>query len=199
MVREVTALTVVVAVALGLFGYSLTVRRGLEQGVDDKTAALVGARSMIEVAEDFRGQKLAGAMTPPAEDTTIVWRRGASLLPAFGEAPVLAIDPATFADVADWGASGDLDAGRALVPRLEKKAKGLPVILAGDPKQGVGDEGTLDFSSEFEIPYQVVGVVPAFPGSESDTGTTTVIINARKLIRLLPPTVDPRREGAQQR
>ncbi len=103
VVREVTALTVVVAVALGLFGYSLTVKRGLEQGVDDKTAALVGSRSQIEVAEDFRGQKLAGAITPPTDGTTIVWRRGASLLPAFGEAPVLAIDPATFADVGRLG------------------------------------------------------------------------------------------------
>lgn len=196
VVREVTALTVVVAVALGLFGYSLTVHRGIDEGVDDKAAALVGARSMITVDEDFRGQRMPGATTPPAADTTIVWRRGASLEPAFGEAPLLAIDPRTFEDVADWGASGEMDAGRPLVSRLAHKARGVPVILAGDPQQGVGDQGTLDFSGEFQVPYQVVGVVSAFPGSESDTGRTSVIVSARRLLRLLPPTVNPMRPGA---
>jgi hypothetical protein len=196
VLREVTALTVVVAVALGLFGYSLTVRRGLNQGVDDKTAALVGARSTLEVAEDFRRQGQAVAVTAPAERTSTVWRRGASIPPTFGEVPVLAIDPKTFADVADWGGSGTLDDGRELVPRLLEKAEGLPVILSGEPTQKVGDHGTLDFSGEFQIPFEVVGVVAAFPGSESATGTTTVIINARKLLKLLPPTVDPRAKFA---
>jgi hypothetical protein len=125
-----------------------------------------------------------------------VWRRGASIPPTFGEVPVLAIDPTTFADVADWGSSGTLDAGRELVPGLLEKGNGLPVILAGEPDQKVGDSGTLDFSSEFQIPFEVIGVVPAFPGSESDTGTTTVIINWRKLVKLLPKTVDPRKPFA---
>lgn len=196
VVREVTALTVVIAVALGLFGYSLTVRRGLEEGVGDKTAALVGARSTLEVAEDFRRQKLEGAMTPPAEGTSIVWRRGASLPPVFGDVPVLAIDPATFGDVADWGASGTLDAGRTLLPRLEEEAEGLPVILAGDPDYAVGDRGTLDFSGEFQIPFEVVGVVAAFPGSESDIGVTTVVINGWELLDVVPRTVDPGRRLA---
>lgn len=193
VVREVTALTVVVSVALGLFGYSLTVRRGLNEGVDDKTAALVGARSTLEVDEDFRRKKLEGAMTPPADGTSIVWRRGASLPPVFGDVPVLAIDPATFGDVADWGGSGILDPGRALLPRLEEKAEGLPVILAGDPDYDVGERGTLDFSGEFQVPFEVVGVVPAFPGSESATGVTTVIINGWKLLDLVPRGVDPGR------
>lgn len=197
VVREATALTVVVAVALGLFGYSLTVRRGIDEGVDDKTAALVGATTTLDVAEDFRGQKMAVATTPPVDGSTIVWRRGGSLLPAFGEVPVLAIDPGSFVGAADWGGSGELDAGRALVPVLAKKAKGVPVILAGDPDQEVGDQGTIDFSGEFQIPFQVVGVVSAFPGSESEAGKTTVIMSARRLIKLLPRTVNPIRKGAQ--
>lgn len=196
VLREITALTVVIAVALGLFGYSLTVRRGLDQGVDDKTAALVGARSTLKVDEDFRRQGMKVATTAPVERTSLVWRRGASIPPTFGEAPVLAIDPTTFADVADWGSSGTLDAGRELVPDLLEKAKGLPVILSGDPDQEVGDHGTLDFSGEFQVPFEVVGVVPAFPGAESDTGNTTVIINWRKLVTVLPPTVDPRKKLA---
>ena len=34
----------------------------------------------------------------------------------------MAIDPTSFDDVADWGGSGDLDAGRALLPELVDEA-----------------------------------------------------------------------------
>jgi len=193
VVREVVALTAVVAIALGLFGYALTVHRGIDEGVADKTAALAGAASIIEVAEDFRAQGMATAVTPPAEDTTIVWRRSTALPPDYGEQPLMAIDPESFDEVADWGASGDLEAARAVLPRLNQKAAGIPVVLAGDTDLELGDQSTIDFNSEFQVPVEVVAVVPAFPGSEAETGDVTVVASARRLFKVLLPVVDPRR------
>lgn len=194
VVREVVVLTAVVAIALGLFGYALTVHRGIDEGVADKTAALAGAETRIEVAEDFRGGGLARAVTPPAEDTTIVWRRTTTLPPDFGDQPLMAIDPASFDAVADWGASGDLEAARSALPRLNKKAKGVPVVLAGTTDLEPGDQGTLDFNGEFQVPIQVVAVVAAFPGSETATGDVTVVASARRLFPVLLPVIDPRRK-----
>jgi hypothetical protein len=201
VVREVTALTAVVAVGLGLFAYALTVHRGIDEGVADKTAALAGAATTIQVAEDFRGGGMKGARTarlstPPADGTSIVWRRTVSLPPDFGDEPLMAVDPDSFAGVADWGGSGDLDAGRELLPRLERKGKGLQVILAGETGLDAGDRGTLDFSGEFQVPFEVVGVVPAFPGSETETGDVTVIADTQRLMRLVLPTIHPGRRGA---
>jgi hypothetical protein len=196
VMREVTALTAVVAIALGLFAYALTVQRGIDEGVADKTAALAGAATSIEVADDFRGQRMQGVLTPPADDTTIVWRRTVTLPPDFGDQPLLAIDPESFDGVADWGASGELDAGREMLSKLDRKGHGLQVILAGRTHFKAGDQGTLDFNGEFQIPFEVVGVVSAFPGSESDTGDVTVITATRRLFRLVLPTVDPRKPGA---
>ncbi|WP_395656935.1 hypothetical protein [Nocardioides sp.] len=204
VVREVYALAGVVAVALGLFAYTLSVQRGIDEGVADKTAALTGSASSIEVAEDLRGhgtdpEGTDRAVTPPVPDSTVVWSRGVSVPPVFGEVPVLAIDPDTFADVADWGGSGELDAGRDLVPDLARPAKGLPVILAGDTDLVAGDQAVLSFTAGSTVPVSVLGVVPAFPGSERETGTMTVVIDSRRLFKVLgrtPPVVDPRVRGA---
>jgi hypothetical protein len=195
--REVTALATVVAITLGLFGYALTVRRGVEDGVADKTAALVGARTAIEVADDFRGHGTAGVVTPPLDRSTIVWTRGAGVPPTFGERPLLAIDPDSFDTVADWGASGDVEAGRRLLPLLETRQRGLPVIIVGDTDLQPGDQGTLDFNEEVQVPFAVVGVVGAFPGTAIDgAGGISVVASARKLFRLVPRVIDPRRRDS---
>ncbi|WP_296602100.1 hypothetical protein [Nocardioides sp.] len=199
VLREVSALAAVVAVALGMFAYTLAVQRGIDDGVADKTAALAGARSSIEVADDFRGQGRRVAVTAPAPGTSIVWRHGVVVPPRFGEQPLMAIDPETFADVADWGASGDLAAGRSLVPRLAEEAEGVPVIIVGDSDLEPGDQAALDFNSEgVQVPIQVVGVVDAFPGSESQPNDYTVVISSRRIFPLVPKTIDPRRKGASR-
>ncbi|WP_395692975.1 hypothetical protein [Nocardioides sp.] len=195
VVREVGALAGVVAVALGLFAYTLAVQRGIEEGVADKTAALSGATTTIELTDELRGHGTARAVDPPVANSTAVWSRGASLPPVFGEIPVLAVDPASFAAVADWGGSGELDRGRDLLPRLARPAKGLPVIIAGDTDLEAGDQALLDFTSQAEVPIYVLGVVDAFPGSASGAGSTTVVADSARLFRLLgrtPPAIDPR-------
>ncbi|WP_343907624.1 hypothetical protein [Nocardioides aquiterrae] len=196
VVREVVALAAVVAVALGLFAYTLTVRRGIDEGVADKTAALAGVATTIEVAEDFRAQGADRAVLPPLDGTTLVWRRNVGLPPGEIQVPLMAIDPTSFAGVADWGGSGDLDAGRALVPRLTTRAKGLPAILAGDTHLRAGDTTVIDLDSVSTVPMFVLGVVPAFPGSETEPGTVTVVLDSRRLFKLVPPDLDPRHKGA---
>ncbi len=194
VLREVVALSAVVAVSLGLFAYTLTVQRGIDQGVADKTAALAGTATTLEVADDFRGQGGDRAVLPPVEGTTIVWRRNVALPPNESGVPLMAIDPTSFADVADWGGSGDLDAGRALVPRLPTKERGLPVILAGDTNLKAGAETLINFDSVVTVPVYVLGVVAAFPGSETEPGSVTVVIDSRRLFKLVPPPVDPRKK-----
>jgi hypothetical protein len=196
VVREVTTLAAIVGVALGLFAYTLTVQRGIDHGVADKTAALVGTTTTIEVAEDFRSEGTARAVLPPLDATTLVWRRNVSLPPNETQIPLMAIDPTSFEDVADWGGSGDLDQGRALVSRLPKREKGLPVILAGTTSLHPGDQTVIDFDTVLTIPVYVVGVVPAFPGSETETGNVTAIVDSRRLFKLVTPDLDPRRKDA---
>ena len=196
VVREVVALSAVVAVALGLFAYTLTVHRGIDEGVADKTAALAGTATRLEVVEDFRAQGADVAVGPPVDGTTVVWSRNIGLPPDQVGVPLLAIDPATFADVADWGGSGDLDAGRALVPRLPTRQRGLPVILAGDTNLRAGSQTVIDFDTVLDVPVYVLGVVAAFPGSEIEPGTVTVVADSRRLFKLVTPDLDPRHRGA---
>lgn len=194
VLREVVALSAVVAVSLGLFAYTLTVQRGIDQGVADKTAALAGTATTLEVADDFRGQGGDRAVLPPVDDSTIVWRRNVSLPPNESQVPMMAIDPTSFADVADWGGSGDLDVGRALVSQLTTKQRGLPVILAGDTDLKSGAETIISFDSVITVPVYVVGVVSAFPGSETEPGTVSVVVDSRRVFKLVPPGVDPRKK-----
>ena len=71
------------------------------------------------------------------------------------------------------------------------------MILAGDTDLEPGKQGTISFDSVVDIPVFVLDVVDAFPGSESVTGAVTVVAGARRLFKVLPPDLDPRRKFAQ--
>ncbi|GGO68525.1 hypothetical protein [Nocardioides deserti] len=190
--RGQQALTAVLAVTLGLFAYALTVHRGLVEGADDKVAALVGAPTVTSFEDDLRGTGRR-AVLPPVEGSTLVWRQRATLPPVFGAQQLLTIDPLTFGDVADWGSTGTLAPGRDLLDRLEDPAAdGVPVLLAGDTERDVGDRGTLEVNEEISLPYIVVGVLPAFPGSEAGTGDAAVVPSSRAVFPRLPGYLDPR-------
>lgn len=190
--RGQQALTAVLAVTLALFAYALTVHRGLVEGADDKVAALVGAPTVTSFEDDLRGTGRR-AVPPPVEGSTLVWRQRATLPPVFGAQQLLTIDPLTFGDVADWGSTGTLAPGRDLLDRLEDPAAdGVPVLLAGDTERAVGDRGTLEVNEEIGLPYIVVGVLPAFPGSEAGTGDAAVVASSREVFPRLPGYLDPR-------
>lgn len=190
--RGQQALTAVLAVTLGLFAYTLTVHRGLVEGADDKVAALVGAPTVTSFEDALRGTGRR-AIPPPVDGSTLVWRQRATLPPVFGAQQLLTIDPPTFGDVADWGSTGTLAPGRDLIDRLEDPAAdGVPVLLAGDTERAVGDRGTLEVNEEISLPYIVVGVLPAFPGSEARTGDAAVVASSRVVFPRLPGYLDPR-------
>ena len=193
---DVVALSTVIAVALGIFGYTLTVRRGIVDGIDDKTASLAGAGTTVGVGDGLRGAGWRRAVQQPVPGSTVVWSRGVSVPPAYGDDHLMAIDPPSFVDVADWGSTGALADARRDLRKLDWDAKGLPVIVVGDTRLRTGDHGTFDFSSSVQVPFVVVGTAAAFPGASVDGATTTYVVGARRLFKLLPRGIDPRARGA---
>jgi hypothetical protein len=194
---EVTAVTLALAVGLGVLGYTLAAHRGVTQGVDDKVAALVGSRTVVDVGDSLSTgkKKPPRRQESPVAGGSIVYRQVVTVPPTFGAEPLMAIDVTTFADSADWGASGKLDAGRELLPRLRRApgAKELPVLLVGDTDLAPGDQGTLVSYEEWYVPFVVVGVVEAFPGSEADAGDIAIVADAAGLWKWVPKLIDPRR------
>ena len=193
---DAAAITLSLAVGLAVLGYALAVHRGVTEGIDDKVAAQVGARTVVELADELAGpaNRRPQQAVSPVHGGTVVYRGQARLPPAFGNQAVLAVDSRTFADAADWGGSGVLSRGRGALADLPGRRAALPVILAGDTDRRVGDHGTLNFYDEWSAPYVVVAVVPAFPGSEAigGSGEVTVVAEAQRLLRYMPRPLDPR-------
>lgn len=193
---DAAAITLSLAVGLAVLGYALAVHRGVTEGIDDKVAAQVGARTVVELADELAepANRRPQQAVSPVHGGTVVYRGQARLPPAFGNQAVLAVDSRTFADAADWGGSGVLSRGRSALADLPGRRAALPVILAGDTERRVGDHGTLNFYDEWSAPYVVVAVVPAFPGSEavSGSGEVTVVAEAQRLLRYMPRPLDPR-------
>jgi hypothetical protein len=160
---------------------ALAVHRGVTEGIDDKVAAQVGAPDGRRA-----GRRAGRAREPPAaaggqprHGGTVVYRGQARLPPAFGNQAVLAVDSRTFADAADWGASGVLSRGRGALADLPARRAALPVILAGDTDRRVGDHGTLNFYDEWSAPYVVVGGGARLSRSEAISGSGEVTVVAR--------------------
>jgi hypothetical protein len=49
-----------------------------------------------------------------------------------------------------------------------------------------GDRGILDAFDDWTVAFQVVRVVTAFPGSESEVGDVAVVVDAKRLISMIP-------------
>ena len=63
-----------VAVGLSVLGYALAVQRGVTEGVDDKVAAAVGARTVVDVADQLAHQPPRALPDSPLPQSTVVWR-----------------------------------------------------------------------------------------------------------------------------
>jgi hypothetical protein len=194
--REVAAVTLALAVGLAMLGYTLAAHRGVTHGVDDKIGALVGSRTVVDVGTSMARKRIPSRQPriprSPVPGGTVVYRQLVSLPPAFGSQPLMAIDAKTFASAADWGSSGALSAGRDLLPRLRERGPDLPVLLVGDTDREVGDKGIFVSYEEWSARYVVVGVVDAFPGSETESADVTVVAAADALLRFVPSQLDPR-------
>ena len=67
---------------LSVLGYGLAVRRGVADSVDDKAAALAGARTTAALGDQLQGSSLDEADALVGEGSTVVYEHAASLPPA---------------------------------------------------------------------------------------------------------------------
>ncbi len=187
------AATAVLAIGLTVLGYGLAVSDGVGIAVADKAAALTGAATRVDVGEQLVGRRTGEADALAGPDSVVVYRRGVTLPPAFGEQPLLMADPAQLAAVVDWGATLDTPGREALeeLAAVGAPEDPVPVVLAGTTASRPGDRVTMSFNSSVDVDAVVVAAVEAFPGSESEDGVVTVVAPTRQLVRALPRAFRP--------
>lgn len=188
-----TAATAVLAIGLTVLGYGLAVRDGVSVAVADKAAALAGAPTRVDVGEQLVGMPLAAAARVAGPGAAVVYRRGVTLPPAFGEQPLLMADPEALASAIDWGARLD-ETGRGALAELGREhdpEDPVPVVLAGTTDARAGDLVTLTFNGATNVDAVVVAAVEAFPGSESEDGVFTVVAPTGPLVAALPRPFRP--------
>ncbi|MCL3861780.1 hypothetical protein [Actinotalea sp. K2] len=179
--REVTASVVIVSVGMAMLLWAIAAERGVDRGIQDKLAVAAGAPVTADVDGSWRLAPPVddGVPTPPVPGSTFVWRQQVTLPPRFGDVTLLAVDSPRFADVALWGESGALDGGREALAMLDDgsgetpddgsgempaQLAPLPVIMVDNPAYEVGDTGTLTTQAVWELRFEVVASVEAFPG-----------------------------------
>jgi hypothetical protein len=154
------ALVAIAAASTGLLVVAVTLSASAEITVDEQVGVLVGADVALPLS---RAETVSGGLTPddvplPA---TRVRRAPESLLDDRHLVDVLAIDPATFADVAfQPGRLGEVDVP-SLTDRLAGHAEGpLPAVMVGSAFPGVRalTVGGIDLEVE------QVATAPIFPG-----------------------------------
>jgi hypothetical protein len=180
--RQLVMLGILLVVAVGMATHVLVVRASVADVVEDKAIAIAGARSVI--APPSPADTPAGL---PGTVSTVYRDRNVTAQPVDRTVTVLAIDPQTFADAANWPrrASPSLvdalsvDTGRATVPVLAVGSDELP------------DAGTLERFGWWTVPYEVVGRPAAFPGIDAVGGPMLVVPVDQVFSRF--PDADPAR------
>ena len=73
---DAAAITLSLAVGLAVLGYALAVHRGVTEGIDDKVAAQVGARTVVELADELAGpaNRRPQQAVSPVHGGTVVYR-----------------------------------------------------------------------------------------------------------------------------
>ena len=188
-----TAATAVLAIGLTVLGYGLAVRDGVGIAVADKAAAFAGAPTRVDVGEQLVGMPLTEATGLAGPGAAVVYRRGVTLPPQFGEQPLLVADPEALASAVDWGARLG-ETGRGALAELGREhdpEDPVPVVLAGTTDARAGDRLTLTFNGSTDVAAVVVAAVEAFPGSESESGVVTVVAPTGPLVAALPRPFRP--------
>jgi hypothetical protein len=195
--RSVGALvpvTLALTVGLSVVGYGMTVRRGVEESVADKAVALAGAATTADLGQQLQGLGFREVTQMVGDGSTVVYQRSVTLPPSFGDRPMLVVDPAAFAEVADWGAT--LQEARSSMDALASSTTTttdvVPVVLVGRTPLRPGDSMSLGVTPEPLVAAQVVAVVDAFPGTAGLSPDVTVVTSRKGLFRLLSTGVDPR-------
>ena len=184
----------VVALALAVGGamllYALAVERGLDNGIDDKVATAVGARTtvmlddqwLLERPDDEEDFKLPPS---PIANATSVWRTVVNLPPAFGQYRLMAVDSSTFDNVADWGSARLRAAGSAVLPALASEDRPVPIVLVGVGADATMDAGTVTSYLSWEVAANPIEHLAAFPGTDVSAQRAVVADAAMLFNRIL--------------
>ncbi|MBS2936515.1 hypothetical protein KDN32_02025 [Nocardioides sp. J2M5] len=195
--RELT--TTVAATGLGLLVFSVAALASLDDTLADRAAVAVGADTVHRVPASWvldpdapvqaepgelgrppDPDDVPDARVPPLPDgLSTVWRTRPVVGTTGLRLEVMAIDPDSLVDAADWGApGGPVDDSRALLPDLASDGGPVPALLVGDVGSldvEVGSVLTLD-TRFFPVIVQVVAAPDAFPGVGA--GPATLVVDA---------------------
>jgi len=196
----VLPVSLALAVGLSVLGYGFAARRGVAEAVDDKAAGLAGAAVTVDVDQQLQGVPWRRVVEDLGPGTSVIYQSSGALPPVFGDRPVVVVDPETFADAADWGATLDRTARVALDRLAAADAEeSVPAILVGTPELGVGDRGQVVLAPAPAVPYRVIAVVDAFPGASALRSDVTMIVPRAGFLPWLSPLVSPRTDPSRVR
>jgi hypothetical protein len=165
------ALAVVSATAVGVLVAAGTLASSSAATVEEKSRVAVGAEASVPLPRSAEGrdrQDLGALQTA----TTEVLRIPEVLLGERAEVDVLAIDPATFADVATQPRGLDRPVAE-VIEQLTSTPDGAATAILVQPSGGGSGPATLRVEST-DLPIEVVDRVPTFPGATGERPTVVV-------------------------
>lgn len=168
------------AVSFGVVAFGVVSAESVTQAVDDKVAAQAGAASVVQIPTSSLLEDRPEAL----EASTVVWRNQSVGLGDFTQEPLLAVDPATFANAAIWSDrnADDFTFGETLGLLEGSDENAVRILVAGD-SAGVADGGILDPSTPDAVPYTVTARLEAFPGMGDEE--TLLVVDAATLFEEL--------------
>jgi hypothetical protein len=154
--------------ALGVSVFGLAMNASLARTGEAKAAVFVGGQSSL---------LLAAHVPPGTPDVTEVWLRQ-EMEYAGAPVDVVALDPATFAEVAFWDDAFADESLDALIDAIDQPVDGgpIPAILIGDAPPTGQLSNPKKAGEPLEV--QVVANARAFPGASRDRPTLVVTIAA---------------------
>jgi putative ABC transport system permease protein len=166
------ALTIVVAVALGVLVYGGALSASLAHGARQKAAIAVGGDVQGPVDQDSTIPRL-----PFPATKVVVGYGGASVGSVTGDqVDVMEVDPATLAPVLRWDGSWGPPPARTMPELARLGADGrLPVLVT----RGFPDTGAVWLAGS-RVPIRIVARVRAFPGMSTDA---PLVVASAKLLR----------------
>jgi hypothetical protein len=165
------ALAVVSATAVGVLVAAGTLASSSAATVEEKSRVAVGAEAAVPLPRSAEGrdrQDLGALQTA----TTEVLRIPEVLLGERAEVDVLAIDPATFAEVATQPRGLDRPVAE-VIEQLTSTPDGAATAILVQPSGGGSGPATLRVEST-DLPVEVVDRVPTFPGATGERPTVVV-------------------------
>ncbi|WP_436795532.1 hypothetical protein [Actinospongicola halichondriae] len=179
--RTATAgLLAAAAIAAGVLGYAATMERSMHATLDTKAAAFVGADTAVRVPA---GTEVPAALTERTTSLMFLSRAWVEVDGQQESAAVLAVDPATFAQVAFWDttfADRSLD---DLVTELTTPGRDsrIPAVVLGTDV-GSTAEVSVNEGQKRQLSVAPLEGVEAFPGMRR--AEITVVVAAESLADL---------------